>query len=225
MSNYINETKIQTIASKCEELFTVENKNTINKLSKKHGLEFTSNTASNANMLWKLSKEKLINDSRRVLSNGKTVQDSITGQEEYNGCLLGYNIQDFNLHITEYIQDYIADNYQKDYDFLCEFDVLPLFELIEKTYIVDTSTHLTDIPTFAELLEVNDYFKYFTNRYGVGSVDPSEVEITKRITTFFDTMFSGVKNRDYILKDISAYLISGDVPELHTKLFKDFNQF
>ncbi len=86
-------------------------------------------------------------------------------------------------------------------------------------YFSKVELMLSELPTLNELLEAKDYYQFFNNKYGVGSLNTDEVLITKRITTFFDAMFEGVTNRDYIMRDINAYLQTGDVAELHSKLF------
>jgi hypothetical protein len=130
--SYLNETKIQAIADICTEFFTDENKNTLKKIGKKHGLTFCENTGINANMLWKLGKTKLMNDPTRRLRNGKTVQESQTGVIIENKCVMGYNLMEFNDNINTHIQDYINENFKTDYDFICGFQISKFYELIKE---------------------------------------------------------------------------------------------
>ena len=216
MSKYLNEQKIKELASNCEAILTSDIKSMILKLRSKHGLNFDCYSHTNANMLWKLSKENLLKDSQLKLRNGKTVEQNLNGKLVIDNCVIEYYITEFNQNIQIYIEDYINDNYQKDYKFLLNFDASELMQTIETIF---QTNEISNPPTFTDLLNTSNFSKFFSSRYGIDSADKNEVKRTQRIAKFYNELFEGVNNKVQAFDAVRDYVINGDISQLHGKLF------
>ena len=214
MSKILDIETIEAIAIKCDTALTPDNKSRFLTICSKHKLPFGCTNYENQNMIWKHTKELLLNSPKHKLRTGKTVEEAQTGMMTFGDSVVGYNGIEFIKEMDTHILDFVNEIYGKDYNFICEFDASRLMQTIDAIY---TEIGITT-PTFKELMSISNYEKYFSLKLGIEGVDKVEFATTQRIAKYFNDLFIGVKNKENAINGVNNYLVTGDLIALHNNL-------
>lgn len=120
-------------------------------------------------------------------------------------------------YIKEYIESYIAQNCQSDYEFLTEFNTA---DLIYSIGGIVTNSGLSNDININELLEVGNYESYFKKKYGIDNCDKNTLFATDKFITFLDGLTKGVKNKQAFIWAMNEYLTNEDKAAVHTILHR-----
>jgi hypothetical protein len=204
---YLSEAQISNIAGICNVTYSKANKAKLTELQVKYNLTFNQDRQTNANMFWLWLVEKLKKDT--------TLIDHIS-HNSFAVCLK----EGGGLAIKEMMYREIELNYKEDYKFIWNFEPEKVLESIRE---ITRHSQIIISETPKDLLNVDNYQKYFGDNYGIQAADQKAVKATKRVQKFFDELLEGIPNKAGVFEALSAYLQTNDLTALHNKLHQTDN--
>jgi hypothetical protein len=201
---YISENHLRQIADLSEHFFDKEAKKTLKRLEDKYKIEFTTNKQTNINLLWKSYSDELL------LSNWRSNQTNRTYSESFkmtNGI---------NVECSDMLKIYIEHNHKEDYAFIWEFNVNHLIEMINTILRQAGLFYFSD--SLSELSNCNDYYKLFSEKYGIANVNAKAMKATKNALKSFDDLMAGIPNKAVFFTALATYYQTNDLAELHNTI-------
>jgi len=205
---YLEKSQIQEIVGQCEYLLSKVNKIELKRIQSKYNLVLTCDKKTNTNLMWQhFSDELMQNTSFKNISSNKTYKE------------LYMQTNSHNILMTDLLKSYINQYYKEDYEFISEFNIYALLRDINS--ILWSAYMRLTCGTLNELLEVDNYFKYFDSKYGISACDKKAVKSTEKLTAYFDNLLQDIPNKAIFFQAMTEYLQTGDQAVLHNKLHKN----
>jgi hypothetical protein len=207
-TKYIGENQLRQITDICEHLFTKDAKNTLKRLQDKYKIEFTTNKQTNVNLLWRAySDELLLIDWRSVVTHQ-------TYKELYN------QTNGINILAGDMLKIYIEHNHQEDYNFIWKFNPELMIEEINMSlrFAAHAGGFFYWSDSLSELLNCNDYYAFFSQKFGIANVNAKAIKATKNALKAFDSLLEGIPNKAIFFQALSNYYQNNDLAELHNTI-------
>jgi hypothetical protein len=211
MNNYLSQQQINRIANICNSVFSKENKKKLKEIGNKYGLVFDNDKQTNQNLLFRVLEDKLkANTTIRWGLTKQTYAERIAGGWSYDTQLMWGTFMEQN------------PEYQADYGFVIGFNPEALLDTIQnvlrESFIKDANT------TVNELYHIDNYEKYFSDRYGIQNIDKKARKDGERVINFFDELLAGIPNKAGFLQALNEYIngidTTGDKAHFHNTLFQ-----
>ena len=210
---YISEGHLKGIAKICEHNLNPELKKTLKRLQEKYKITFTTDKRTNANLMWKAYSDELMTANWRSMVTNKTYAEAYR------------QTNSINIECSDMLKVYIEHNYKEDYSFIFEFD--------PERYIINEINHIMRLAggsnangqTFyyyaenlTELLNCTDYYKFFSEKFGIQNVDKKAMKATKQALKNFDELLADIPNKAIFFQSLATYYQNNDLSELHNTL-------
>jgi hypothetical protein len=159
-------------------------------------------------MLYKYVSDKLANDTKSYTRTGITFKEASTQSDKYGNLSM----------MREYVKAHIQNNYRDEYAFLLSFNFTNTLDNIAG--ILKPQGLRIDF-TFEELLKVDNYNKFFKQRYGIENCNKDTLKATNILINWIESLTNGVKNKTALMWAINEYLVNKDASTVHTLLHKN----
>ena len=144
----------------------------------------------------------------------KDVRYNKTFAEAYN------QTNGFNIEARDILSLRIEYNRKEEYQFICEFDINRVLDSINNVLLQAGSSYCP--ANLSELLEIDNYFKFFNNNCGIGIVDEKAIKNSKKVIKFFDELLQDLPNKAFIFNALSKYYENNDLNEFHNVMHTKF---
>lgn len=203
-TKYLNENELQQVADICEFYFTKDVKKTFKRLESKFKIEFTTQKQLNANLLWQAYAEEIKPDTHKDIRYNKTFAEAYN---QTNGM---------NIEARDILSTYIQYNHQEDYSFVYNFDVDRIIDRINVTIRLMGDSYYSD--SLTELLNTNDYYAFFSSKFGISNCNTKALKATKDSLKAFDELLNGVENKAGFFTALAQYYQTNDLSQFHNNI-------
>ena len=98
--------------------------------------------------------------------------------------------------MREYIQAHIQNNYKEEYTFLLTFNFT---NTVDNIAGILKPQGLTLDFTFDELLQIDNYNKFFKLKYGIENCNKETLKATNTLINWIETITNGVNNKPALI--------------------------
>jgi hypothetical protein len=131
-----------------------------------------------------------------------------------------------NIEAIDILTTYIEYNHKDDYNFIWNFNINNLIDKINlitrQAGLYYDNESLTGLhyynESLSELLNCNDYKKFFGEKFGISNVDKKALQATEKALNFFNDLLQGIPNKAIFFQSLSNYYQNNDLSELHNTI-------
>jgi len=201
---YLSENELQRIADTISFYLNKDVKKTLKRIESKHNIQFTLDRKTNVNLLWQAYSQEITTDLHKDIRYNKTYAEAFKQSNT------------INIEARDILTSYIKLNHQEDYNFIWEFNINSIVRDINLSLASAGFYYYSD--SLKELLSTNDYYSFFSSKYGISNVKPKAMKSTKQALKNFDELLNGIPNKAGFFTALAQYYQNNDLSQFHNNI-------